>query len=381
MNSFDFSHHSHRRYNPLTNSWVLCSPHRTQRPWQGKEEDSDAPARPTYDPQCYLCPNNSRANGDKKNPDYKDTFIFENDFPAVRDDQPPLDDTSEDDNPLLQVQSVRGQCHVICFTPNHAKTLAEMSESEILPVIHAWISIYKDLQSKPFINHVQIFENKGAVMGCSNPHPHGQVWATEDIPQETSQELVNMKAYQAKHHRCLLCDYVNTEKKADLAAKNISEAGAAATTATTTSNTRTPQGSRIICENDSFICVVPFWAIWPFETLIISKSHAPRLSDLSTTEQQDLANILRRITCRYDNLFRCSFPYSMGIHQSPTGDNKEFETLSHLHLHFYPPLLRSATVKKFLVGFELLAQAQRDLTPEQAAARLADCSEVHYMAS
>ncbi|KAK3820129.1 MAG: galactose-1-phosphate uridylyltransferase [Benniella sp.] len=374
--SFDFNHHSHRRLNPLTNSWVLCSPHRTQRPWQGKQEDDDTSKRPSYDPSCYLCPRNTRASGGTQNPDYKDTFVFENDFPAVQQNQPDLEvSPSEESSLLLQVEPVRGQCHVICFTPSHDKTLADMSESEIVPVINAWTDIYNTSGAKPYINHVQIFENKGAIMGCSNPHPHGQVWSTEDIPQETATELNNMKAYHDKHHRCILCDYVKTETDADRKAKSTTPSTSSPSTSSS------PAGSRIVCENDSFMCLVPFWAVWPFETMVLSKTHLASLSDMNDTQKSDLANILRRIACRYDNLFRCSFPYSMGIHQAPTNGNKEHEELSHLHLHFYPPLLRSATVRKFLVGFELLGEAQRDLTPEQAAKRLTECSEIHYKSS
>lgn len=268
-------------------------------------------------------------------------------------------------NPLLQVQSVRGQCHVICFSPQHDKTLADMSEQEILPVIDAWIHVYDSLKDKPDINHVQIFENKGAIMGCSNPHPHGQAWSTQDIPQESAQELENMHRYQENYHRCMLCDYVKTETMANgtshgSGSKNTNGAMNGSTHMTngtplsipppSTTTTTTPDGSRIVCENASFLCVVPFWATWPFETMVLAKHHVATLGELDQAQKLDLATILRQLTCRYDNLFKCSFPYSMGIHQAPTDGNKQHKKTSHLHLHFYPPLLRSATVKKFLVG-------------------------------
>ncbi|KAF9586081.1 galactose-1-phosphate uridyl transferase [Lunasporangiospora selenospora] len=376
---FDFNHHSHRRFNPLSSSWVLCSPHRTQRPWQGKEEVEDAAnQRPAYDSSCYLCPGNKRANNSATNPDYKDTFIFENDFPAVRQNQPNLGSFS-DTNPLLKVESVRGQCHVVCFSPRHDITLADMTSNEILPVIDTWINIYESMRKNPDINHVQIFENKGAIMGCSNPHPHGQVWSTQDIPQGPAQELVSLAQYKEKTGGCMLCDYVKTE--VDVMTKAASTASQDSDTTTATKPlAENPEGSRVVCENSSFLCVVPFWATWPFETMLLARTHLSRLSDMNETQKEDLADILRRMTCRYDNLFKCPFPYSMGIHQAPTNGVQEHEDLAHVHFHFYPPLLRSATVQKFLVGFELLAQAQRDITPEQAAKRLSDCSEVHYKA-
>ncbi|CAO3671807.1 unnamed protein product [Umbelopsis ramanniana] len=348
---FQFTQHSHRRYNPLTKSWVLCSPHRTQRPWQGAQESANAPALPEYDPKCYLCPGNTRANGET-NPSYKTTYAFPNDFPAVKADQPEYKEDEESAKGLLRVTGVRGQCHVICFSPAHNLTIAEMSEQDILPVVKQWIKCYEDMAKVEYINHVQIFENKGSAMGCSNPHPHGQMWCTEDVPEEPAKEIKAMAEYRQQNNACLLCDYAKLE-------------------------TTTQGKPRVVCENDSFACVVPFWAVWPFETMVVSKRHVTSVSKLDDAQQKDLANILRRIACRYDNLFQCSFPYSMGIHQAPV-DGQDHNDDTHLHLHFYPPLLRSATVKKFLVGFEMMGEPQRDLTPEQAADRLRSCSEVHY---
>lgn len=325
MASFDFNNDSHRRYNPLTKSWVLCSPHRTQRPWQGQQEGPQMEKRPSYDKTCYLCPGNERANGDH-NPDYSSTFVFPNDYAAVKSEQPDYTNQDDEDDDLFRVDGVRGECHVICFSPRHDLTMAEMTVEDISKVVESWTSSYKTIQqSRPWIRHVQIFENKGAAMGCSNPHPHGQMWCTERVPQEPKQELVALQEYRLKKKgRCLLCDYVKRE---------------------------VDNGVRVVVENDSFVCLVPFWAVWPFEVMVLSKNHCADLLAMKTDEQTDLADILRRIACRYDNLFECSFPYSMGIHQAPThSDDPEEHSAAHFHMHFYPPLLRSATVRKFLVG-------------------------------
>ncbi|KAI9319627.1 galactose-1-phosphate uridylyltransferase [Dichotomocladium elegans] len=347
--TFDFNNHSHRRFNPLTRSWVLCSPHRTQRPWQGHRESAYMEKRPEYDPTCYLCPGNQRANGDH-NPNYESTFVFPNDFAAVKSDQPALPDCTSDDDDLIRAQGVRGECHVMCFSPRHDLTMAEMTVDEIEHVVNEWTASYEAMAEKEYVKHVQIFENKGAAMGCSNPHPHGQMWCTEEIPEEPRTELESLKAYRETHEdKCMLCLYASREAN--------------------------ESDKRVVFENDTFICVVPFWALWPFETLLLPKEHVSCLPEMTANQRRDLADALRRITCRYDNLFECSFPYSMGIHQAPVQGDYEY---AHLHLHFYPPLLRSATVRKFLVGFEMLGEPQRDITPEQAAARLRDCSETHY---
>lgn len=335
----------HRRYNPLIREWLLVSPHRTQRPWQGQVEKPAQEQKPTYDPTCYLCPGNERAGG-KHNPQYESIFIFDNDYPALLPDTP---QAKFEQNNLLIAQSERGLAKVICFSPRHDLTLAQMEVADINKVVLAWTDQYRELGNLPYIGHVQIFENRGAMMGASNPHPHGQIWAQESIPNEPAKEQAAQAEYQATQGSCLLCDYARVEKQ---------------------------DGARVVCQNEDWLAVVPFWAIWPFETLVMSRRHAGSLLDLNPAQQQGLADILKRLTTRYDNLFQVSFPYSMGFHQTPT-DGGAYPA-HHLHAHFYPPLLRSATVRKFMVGYELLGNAQRDITAETAAERLRSLPEVHY---
>lgn len=333
----------HRRFNPLTNEWILVSPQRTQRPWLGQIENPPVEARPTYDPNCYLCPGNARAGGNR-NPKYESTFVFDNDFAALL----PLPSTEEgwDKGGLLRAESERGICRVICFSPRHDLTLPQMNLPDIRRVVDVWAEQTRELGALDFVNYVQVFENKGAMMGASNPHPHCQVWATEHIPTEPAKELRAQKDYAQSHDSCLLCDYLRLE---------------------------IGTGERIITQNDHFVVVVPFWAIWPFETLLLSRRHIGSLSDLTNVECDALSDIVKRLTTRYDNLFRVSFPYSMGWHQSPTNHTPHPE--NHLHAHYYPPLLRDATVRKFMVGYEMLAEPQRDITPETAAARLREMAE------
>ncbi|KAJ2888862.1 galactose-1-phosphate uridyl transferase [Coemansia asiatica] len=366
-NEFSFSDHSHRRFNPLTDSWVLCSPHRAKRPWLGRVEEAPVEQRPEYDPECYLCPGNKRATG-AQNEKYTSTFVFPNDYAAVHASQP--DCTASDieqvagkdaSSELFRVQSTRGQCSVVCFSPRHDLTLPELSLDEICDVVRAWKSIYTRLSDDPKINYVQIFENKGSMMGCSNPHPHGQVWALSEIPSEPAKEIASLKKFNQRHcsespYVCVLCSYVKAE-----------ESNAAASEST----------NRVVLQNESFMAIVPFWAVWPFETMIVAKSHISNINQLNDQQTRDLAQVMQGLTCRYDNLFQCSFPYSMGLHQSPTASHPD-AACCHLHLHFYPPLLRNSTVRKFLVGFEMMAEPQRDLTAEQAAARLRALSSIHY---
>ena len=336
----------HRRFNPLTGEWVLVSPQRAKRPWLGQTERPPVENLPHYDPTCYLCPGNERAGG-IKNQDYRGTFTFDNDFASLLPD--PFQETHTSDSPLLSVEPERGICRVVCFSPRHDLTLPELEIPAIEGVIAAWGEQTRELGKKDFIQYVQVFENKGAMMGCSNPHPHSQVWATSHIPNEPVKEVANQKAYFNEHGHPLLSNYLDEEHK---------------------------RKERLIATNDHFTALVPFWAIWPFEALVIAHRAVPHLTDLTSSEASGLADILKQITTRYDNLFEISFPYSMGFHQAPFDDQPHPEWV--LHAHFYPPLLRSASVRKFMVGFEMLAMPQRDITPEIAAERLREVSTVHY---
>jgi UDPglucose--hexose-1-phosphate uridylyltransferase len=348
---------SHRRYNPLLDEWVLCSPHRLDRPWQGQVETIAGERLPEYDPSCYLCPGNTRARG-QRNPDYKTTFVFDNDFAALTREAHGTASTDD----LLRAEPESGICRVVCFSPRHDLTLALMDAASIRPVIDTWAAEVEALGALPHIQHVQVFENKGAMMGCSNPHPHCQVWASEHVPTNPARRLASQQRYFEKNGRDLLGDYLAKEIAQELAPPEAASR---------------PDGGRVVLRNEHWVVVVPFWAVWPFETMLLPVRHVRDLPSLTPAERDALADVLSRLNKRYDNLFRCSFPYSMGFHGRPTDGGEH--PYWRLHATFFPPLLRSATVRKFVVGYELTAETQRDLTPEQAAARLREQSETHYL--
>jgi UDPglucose--hexose-1-phosphate uridylyltransferase len=346
---FEANEHPHRRLNPLTGEHVLVSPHRAKRPWHGQVEKLPSEERPPYDPNCYLCPGNTRTSG-AQNPSYEHTYVFTNDFPALLPDTPTATDS---ESGLFELESVRGTCRVMCFSPRHDLSLPEMSVEDIRRVVDTWADETRELGKR--YRWVQVFENKGEVMGCSMPHPHGQIWALDALPNEPAKEDVQQRDYWQENGRPLLLDYAGREME---------------------------KRERVVSENNHWLAVVPFWAVWPFEILLLPHRHVLRLPDLTDDERDALGAILKKLLTKYDNLFETSFPYSMGWHGAPFNPQSAITNpqLEHwqLHAHFYPPLLRSATVKKFMVGFEMLAEAQRDLTAEQGAARLRDLPETHY---
>jgi UDPglucose--hexose-1-phosphate uridylyltransferase len=339
MSNTSLQDYSHKRYNILTGEWVLVSPHRAKRPWQGQNEAVNNEKRPSYDESCYLCPGNTRINGEV-NPEYTDVFVFTNDFAALQNDSP----TFNVNDGLLKAQSETGICKVICFSPDHSKSLADMSALEIQKVVFTWQKEFKKLSENPKINYVQIFENKGAVMGCSNPHPHGQIWSQSSLPNEVLKKNTQQLDYYNKNKSSLLGDYLTQELD---------------------------KNERIIFENDGFVVLVPFWAVWPFEAMIVPKKQQVNILEMTEDETLQYGEAIAVLTKAYDQIFNTSFPYSSGIHQAPTDGNANKHW--HWHMSFYPPLLRSASVKKFMVGYEMFGTPQRDITPEQAVKMIKDC--------
>jgi UDPglucose--hexose-1-phosphate uridylyltransferase len=348
MNYEQLYENPHRRFNPLTGEWVLVSPHRNKRPWQGLVEKLPFTKRAEYDPSCNLCPGNKRASGEV-NPDYPGTYVFTNDFSALL---PEIPEGKRDEKGLLVAEAEKGVCKVICFSPRHDLTVALMETADIRKVVDVWTSEYSELGKREEIGYVQIFENHTEMMGCSNPHPHCQIWSNQTVPELPAKETAHQAAYLERHGHCLLCSYLGAEAGHE---------------------------ERVVFDNGTFTALVPYWAVWPFEVLILPRRHVPSLAELTDAEKTGFADALRRMNIRYDNLFQTDFPYSMGIHQKPTDGEPHGEW--HFHVHYFPPLIRSATIRKHMVGYELLAMPQRDITPEQGAARLRECRETHYSLS
>ena len=337
MASLEMQSLPHRRWNPLTREWILVSPHRTQRPWLGQTERPTTDVNPAYDPKCYMCPNNVRAGG-QRNPNYENVFVFDNDYPALLPDIPP---GSIAERGLIIAEAESGRCRVMCFSPRHDLTISQMAEDDLRVVTETWREQFNELAAAPEIKYVQIFENRGAMMGASNPHTHCQIWSSASIPNEPGKESAAQAEYLKTHGTCLLCDYLGLEQGLQ---------------------------QRVVVENEHFYALVPFWATWPFEILVLARRHLMGMDEFTANEMSGLGAILKGITSRYDRLFQTPFPYSMGFHQRPTDMPEHPEW--HFHAHFYPPLLRSATIRKFMVGYELLGTPQRDITPESAAEQL-----------